>query len=144
LEKIKEIIDVKIPAAIKPGAYIKFTGKGNESSAHHVGDLYIQINVVNSRLYERKGENLYTKANVSLFDMVLWWEITVNHPEGKLKIKIPKGTQIGDMIKISGKGFGSGGIFSKKSDFYVIPQVEIPKKLSKDQENLWNELKKKK
>jgi DnaJ-class molecular chaperone len=68
---VKEILDVKIPAAIRPGAYIKFAGSGNESSAHHVGDLYIQINVINSRLYERKDESLYTKANISLFDMVL-------------------------------------------------------------------------
>ena len=142
LEKAKETLDVKIPAAIRPGAYIKFAGKGNESTSHHVGDLYIQINVVNSRLYERKGENLYTKANLSLFDMVLWWEITVDHPEGKLKIRVPKGTQIGDMIKIGGKGFSSGGVFSRKGDLYVIPQVEIPKKLSKDQEKLRNELKK--
>lgn len=143
LEKMKETLDVKIPAAIRPGAYIKFAGNGNESSAHQVGDLYIQINVVNSRLYERKGDNLYTKANISLFDMVLWWEITVDHPEGKLKIKVPKGTQVGDMIKISNKGFGSGGFLSKRGDLYVIPQVEIPKKLSKDQEKLWNELKNK-
>lgn len=142
LEKIKETLEVKIPAAIKAGAYIKFAGKGNESSAHHTGDLYIQINIVNSRLYERKGEHLYTKANVSIYDMVLWWEITVDHPEGKLKIKVPKGTQIGDMIKISGKGFGTGGVFSRKGDLYVIPQVDIPKKLSKEQEKLWNELKK--
>lgn len=144
LEKIKETLDVKIPAAIKPGAYIKFAGNGNESSGHQVGDLYIQINVVNSRLYERKGENLYTKANVSLFDMVLWWEISVDHPEGKLKIKVPKGTQVGDMIKISGKWFGSSGIFSKRGDLYIIPQIDIPKKLSKEQEKLWNELKSKK
>ena len=142
LEKEKETLEVKIPAAIKAGAYIKFAGKGNESSNHHVGDFYIQINIVNSKLYERKGENLYTKANVSLFDMVLWWEITVDHPEGKLKIKVPKGTQVGDMIKIGGKWFWAGGMFSKKGDLYVIPQVDIPKKLSKDQEKLWNELKK--
>jgi DnaJ-class molecular chaperone len=95
-------------------------------------------------LYERKGDHLYTKANVSLFDMVLWWEITVDHPEGKLKIKVPKGTQVGDMIKISGKGFGAGWFLSRKGDLYVIPQVDIPKKLSKDQEKLWNELKNKK
>lgn len=144
LEKTKELLEVKIPAAIRPGAYIKFAGKGNESSAHHTGDLYIQINVVNSKLYERKGDHLYTKANVSIFDMVLWWEIMVDHPEGKLKIKVPKGTQVGDMIKIGGKGFGSGGVFSKKGDLYVIPQVEIPKKLSKDQERLRQDLKAKK
>jgi len=47
------------------------------------------------------------------------------------------------MIKISGKGFGSGGIFSKKGDLYIIPQIEIPKKLSKDQEKIWSELKNK-
>lgn len=144
LEKVKEILEVKIPAAIKAGAYIKFASKGNESSSHHVGDFYIQINVANSRLYERKWDNLYTKTNVSLFDMVLWWEISVDHPEGKLKIKVPKGTQVGDMIKIGGKWFGTGGMFSKKGDLYVIPQIDIPKKLSKDQEKLWTELKSKK
>jgi DnaJ-class molecular chaperone len=46
------------------------------------------------------------------------------------------------MIKISNKGFGSGGFLNKRGDLYVIPQVEIPKKLSKDQEKLWSELKK--
>lgn len=144
LEKVKEIMEIKIPAAIKPGAYIKFSDKGDESSEQHIGDLYIQINIAPSRLYERKAEDLYVKSNVSLFDMVLGGEIMVDHPEGKLKIKVPKGTQVGDMIKISGKGFGSGGFLSKRGDLYVIPQVEIPKKLSKDQEKLWNELKSKK
>lgn len=144
LDKTKEIIDIKIPAGIKSGAYIKFTSKWNESAGHHIGDLYIQINVAKSKLYERKDDNLYTKIAVSIFDMVLWWEISVDHPEGKLKIKVPKGTQIGDMIKIGGKGFGAGGVFSKKWDLYVIPHVDIPKKLSKDQEKLWNELKSKK
>lgn len=144
LEKVKDTLEVKIPAAIKSGAYIKFAGKGNESTSHHVGDFYIQINVAKSRLYERKEDNLYTKASVSLFDMVLWWEITVDHPEGKLKIKVPKGTQVGDMIKISNKWFGTGGVFNRKGDLYVIPQVDIPKKLSKDQEKLWTELKNKK
>lgn len=144
LEKVKETLEVKIPAGINSGAYIKFAGKGDESSLHHVGDFYIQINITRSRLYERKGDNLYIKANISIFDMVLWWEITVDHPEGKLKIKVPKGTQVGDMIKIGGKGFGTSWFLSKKADLYVIPQVDIPKKLSKDQEKLWNELKSKK
>lgn len=144
LEKVKETLEIKIPAAIKSGSYIKYANKWNEWSGHHVGDFYIQINVANSRLYERKWDNLYTKANVTLFDMVLWWEVSVDHPEGKLKIKVPKGTQIGDMIKIAGKWFGSGGVFSKRGDLFVIPQVDIPKKLSKDQEKLWTELKNKK
>ncbi len=144
LEKIKETLEVKIPAGIKSGAYIKFAHQGNESTGNHVGDFYIQININSSKLYERQGDNLYTKANVSLFDMVLGGEVTVDHPEGKLKIKVPKGTQVGDMIRISGKGFGTGGMFSKKGDLYVIPQIDIPKKLSKEQEKLRSELRTKK
>jgi len=142
LEQVKETIELKIPAAIKSGAYIKFAGKGDESSAHHIGDLYVQINVTPSKLYERRADNLYTKAKISIYDMVLGGEITIDHPEKKMKIKVPKGTQVGDMIKISGKGFGSGGVFSRSGDLYVIPQVDIPKKLSKEQEKLWSELKK--
>jgi DnaJ-class molecular chaperone len=49
-------------------------------------------------------------------------------------------TQVGDIIKIAGKGFGSSGIFGKKGDLLLIPRVEIPKKLSKDQEKIWNQL----
>lgn len=71
LEKTKETLEVKIPAAIKPGAYIKFANKGDESSGHHTGDLYIQINVAPSRVYERKADSLYVKANINIFDMVL-------------------------------------------------------------------------
>lgn len=142
LEEVKETLEIKIPAAIKSGAYIKFAQKWDESSAQHIGDLYIQIHVAPSKIYERRIDNLYTKAKISMFDMVLWWEISIDHPEGKLKIKVPKWTQVGDMIKIGNKGFGSGGMFNRKGDLYIIPQVEIPKKLSKNQEKLWQELKK--
>ena len=144
LHKDKEILEVKIPAGIKDGAYIKYTNKWNDGTSGKAGDLYVQITVANSRLYERKGDNLYVKTSVTIYDVVLWGECSVDHPEGKLKVKIPKGTQIGDMIKISGKWFGEGGIFSKKWDLYVIPKIEIPKKLSKEQEKLWSELKGKK
>ncbi|MFA5747806.1 MAG: DnaJ C-terminal domain-containing protein [Candidatus Absconditabacterales bacterium] len=142
LEKIKNTISAKIPAGIDDGSFIKFAGKGNVGSAGNSGDLYIKINVLKSKIFERKGENLYTKVNLNIFDLVLGGEITVDHPEGKLKVKIPKGTQIGDMIKISGKGFGHGGIFAKKGDMFLIPKLEIPKRLSKEQEQLWSQLKK--
>jgi DnaJ-class molecular chaperone len=66
--------------------------------------------------------------------------VEVNHPEGKLKIKIPKGTQIGDKIKISGKGFGEKGLFKSVGDLYVETKVSIPKRLSKEEESLWKEL----
>ena len=145
LEQAREVVEIKIPAGIREGAYIKFAGKGNDPAwSGRAGDLYVQINISASKLWERKGDNLYVKTSVTLFDLVLGGECSVDHPEGRLKIKIPKGTKIGDMIKIGGKGFGEGWIFSRKGDMYVLPKVEIPKKLSKEQEKLWSELKGKK
>jgi len=140
-EKIRETIDVKIPEGITDGVYIKFAGKGNDGLNGESGDLYIKISIQASAHYERRGDNLYTKVAVSLFDLVLGGEVMINHPEGKLKVKIPKATQVGDMVKISGKGFGKGGMFGSKGDLYLIPKVEIPKKLTKEQEKLWSELK---
>lgn len=141
LERIKETLDIKIPAGIKDGAYIKFTGKGNAGIGDVPnGDIYIQIRINPSKVFERRWENLYSKIDVSIFDLVLGWEVQINHPEWKIKIKIPKWTQIWDMIKVSGKWFGSGWIFGKKWDMYLIPKLTIPKKLSKAEEKLWEEL----
>lgn len=145
LEKHREEIEVSIPAWIKEWAYIKYSGKWNDGMGDgRAGDLYVQIGVASSKLYERKWDHIYVKAPVTIYDIVLWGEVTVDHPEGKLKVKIPKWTQIGDMIKISGKWFGEWWVFNRKWDLYVIPKIDIPKKLSKEQEKLWNELRGKK
>lgn len=80
-------------------------------------------------------------ADISLFDAVLGGEMTVPHPDGEVTVKIPKGLQVGEYIRVSGKGFGEkstrGG---RKGDLVVIPKIKIPKKLSKEQEKLWKEL----
>jgi len=139
-ESKKETIEVKIPDWINDWVYIKFAGKWNQWLNWYDWDLYIKINIQSSNLYERKWDNLYIKVPVTIFDLVLGGEKQITHPEGKLKIKIPKATQIWDMVKISGKGFGRSWLFGKKWDLYLIPKVEIPKKLSKEEEKLWKEL----
>lgn len=139
-ENHKETIEVKIPEGIDDGVYIKFTGKGHQWLNGYDGDLYIKINIQTSPIYERRSDNLYIKVPVTIFDLVLGAEKQITHPEGKLKVKIPKATQVGDMVKISGKWFGKWWIFGKKWDLYLIPKVDIPKKLSKEEEKLWKEL----
>jgi molecular chaperone DnaJ len=106
LEERKEVVEIKIPAGIKDDAYIKYPAKGNAGIGEAPeGDLYLKIRVTSSNKYRRKEDDLYVSAEVSLFDVVLGGEIEVPHPEGKMKVKVPKGTQIGDKIKINGKGF---------------------------------------
>lgn len=143
LEKDKETVEVKVPGGIKDGTFIKFTGKWNAWIwTWHDGDLFIRIDVASSNIYERKWDNIYVKANVSIFDLVLWWEISVDHPEWKMKVKVPKWTQIHDMIKIASKWFWEKWLFAKKWDMYIIPKLDIPKKLSKEEEKLRSQLKK--
>jgi len=83
---------------------------------------------------------LYVKAKVTVFDLVLWWEVEVSHPEWNLKVKIPKWTQVWDKIRISGRWFGEKGVFKSKWDMIVETEVSIPKKLSKEEEWLWKKL----
>lgn len=137
LELKKETLEIKIPAGIKDDAYLKFIGKGNAGVGDaEPGDLYLKIRVSPSTKYRRVQDDIYVKTEVSLFDLVLGGEVEIPHPEGKMKIKVPKGTQFGDKIKISGKGFGAKGLFQSKGDLLVETQVTIPKKLSKEEEKL--------
>ena len=143
LEEKKETLDLEIPAGIKAGSFLKYTWKGDEGIWEvPSGDLYVKINVEESSKYERKQDDLYVKAEVSLFDIVLWGEVEVPHPEGKLKVKVPKGTQIGQKIRVWWKGFWEKKLFNKKWDMIVELQISVPKRLTKEQEKLWKELQK--
>ena len=143
LEVIKEEIEVTIPEGIKDNVYIRHTGKGDDGVAGGAtGDLYVQIKVKPSKIYSRKENDLYLHAEVNIFDLVLGQEITIPHPKGDKTIKIPKGTQISDKIKISKLGFATKWVFSSHGDLYVIPKLHIPKKLSKQEEQLRSELQK--
>lgn len=142
LEDKKEIIQIKIPAGIKDQVYLKYTGKGNEGIWwREAWDLYIKININNSKNFTRQWNDLYTKIPVSIFDLVLWWEHEITHPTGKVKVKIPKGTQVKDKIKISWKWFEQWWVFGKKWDMYIQLDLSIPKKLSKEDEKLRKKLK---
>ena len=143
LQAKKETLDLQIPAGIKSWSFLKYSGRGDEGVWDiPSGDLYVKIEVENSSKYERRQDDLYVKAEVSLFDVVLWWEVEVPHPEGKMKVKVPKGTQIGQKIHVSGKWFGEKWLFNKRWDMIVELQITIPKKLTKEQEKLWKELQK--
>jgi len=143
LEQKKETIEIKIPAGIKDDAYIKYPGKGDDGiGGASTGDLYLKIRITPNNKYRRKENDLYVTADVNIFDVVLGGDIQVPHPEGSMKIKIPKGTQIWDKIRIIWKGFWEKGLFKTKGDMFVETKISIPKKLSKEEEKLRKELQK--
>ena len=68
-------------------------------------------------------------VDVSVFDAVLGTQRDVDHPDGKISVKIPKGLQVGEYVRVAGKGFGEKGLFAKRGDLIVVPKIKIPKKL---------------
>ena len=141
LENVDETIDIKIPAWIKEDAYIKYSWKWDAWIWDAPdGDLYLKIRITANKKYRREGDDLYVKASVSIFDLVLWWEVEVPHPEWKLLVKIPKWTQVWDKIKISWRWFWDKWLFKNKWDMVVETEVSIPKKLSKEEESLRKKL----
>lgn len=91
---------------------------------------------------KRDGEHLIAEIDISIYDAVLGAQIQVEHPDGPLQVKIPKGLQVGEYVRVSGKGFGEKGIFAKRGDLIVKPFIKIPKKLSKEQQSLREQLQK--
>lgn len=141
LEVKKEEITVNIPEAIKDGVYIRHTGKGDAGLGGGTpGDLYVQIRVKATNVYTRKDNDLYVHTPVSIFDLVLGNEISIPHPKGAQSVKIPKGTQVSDKVRVKGLWFGTKGVFHSHGDLYIIPKLQIPKKLSKEEERLRSEL----
>lgn len=141
LERVTEDVEVNVPTWVKDWVYLKMSGRWNAGfGGGPMGDLYLKVSVKPSDVYERKGDDLYANVSMSIFDLVLWGEVTAPHPEGSFNVKIPKGTQLTDLIKVGNKGFGESWVFKSKGSMYIIPQVHIPKKLSKDQEKLRKQL----
>lgn len=142
LEKQQHAIDVTIPAWIKSWSKIRYPGMWNDwKLGGESGDLYVKILIKQSDVWRRDGDNLLVDADITLFDAVLGWEVTVPHPDGDVTVKVPKWLQIGEYIRVSNKWFGEKKLLGGwKGDMIVIPKIWVPKRLSKKEEKLWKEL----
>lgn len=143
LKPEKKTIKVTIPKWIESGQYIKYTGMWNGGIYNGPdGDLYIRINVTKHKIWQRNNDDIISTMGVDIFTLIVWWILLVDHPEGKVEVKVPKGTQPQDVLRVKGKGFGKGGFFDKKGDLLVRLQVNVPTSLSAQQEKLRKELQK--
>lgn len=117
---------IKIPAGVDDGSRIRF------------GDADVIINVVPDKRFKRQGYDVVSEEALSFPEAVLGTEINVETVEGKVKLRIPSGTQPETVIRLRGKGIshvrGSG-----KGDHYVRIKITIPKNLSSRQKELLRE-----
>lgn len=126
-----ERLEVYIPKGVRDGEILKITGKGEASlSGGMPGDLYINIHVSPHKVFRRQEDDIVMALPVKFSQAALGDTVGVETLDGVLKIKIPEGTQSGDILKVRGKGayLPSG---YERGNLLIEIRVEIPRKISK-------------
>ncbi|MFA5871942.1 MAG: molecular chaperone DnaJ [Parcubacteria group bacterium] len=136
-----EKIRIKIPAGIANGQSIRLEGLGESGErGGESGDLYVTVHVKSDKRFSRKGDDVHSNAKISFSQVALGGKIEVETAYGDVKLKIPAGTQSGEIFRIKGKGIKHLGHYGY-GDHYVKIQVVTPKNLSREQKELLEKLK---
>ena len=135
----ERFVPVKIRRGVQNNEKIKITGFGKEGqNGGNSGDLFIKINVENSKNFKLEGANIITTAEITPWEAVLGAKINVNGIEGLSTIHIPVGTQSKERIIIKQKGYINevGG----RGDLIIEIRIVVPKKITNEEIELFKEL----
>jgi molecular chaperone DnaJ len=133
----EEQITVDIPEGVKDGQRLRVGGKGHTARNGNSGDLYVYVTVKPHESLERRNSDLYTTVKIGVGDAALGSKVNVPHPDGKISIDVPEGTQPGQVMRVEGKGMPSGW---GSGDLYAKVDIEIPEKLTEEQREVMEEL----
>ena len=141
---VKEQVEVNIPAGISSGQQVRIQGYGERGeNGGPNGDLYIEIRVRPHKYFIREGNDIYIKVPITSVEATLGTKIDVPTAYGDVELTIPAGTQPNSKLRL--KGYGVKELRSNsKGDQYVEVEVSIPKKLSKEEKELYEKLSQKK
>jgi molecular chaperone DnaJ len=131
---------VKVPAGVDSNSQIRISGEGEagpRGGTH--GNLYVTLDVQPHPYFVREGNDIILELQINVAQAALGDEVQVPTIDGDEKLKIPSGTQTGQVFRLRGKGVP----FLRQSgrgDQVIIARVIIPKKLSEHQRKLFEEL----
>ena len=133
-------LTVKIPAGIATGQQLRLQGEGEAGMlGGPSGHLYVVVHVQEHEFFRRDGINLFCEIPVNFTTTALGGEIQVPTLDGSEPVKVPEGTQTGTTLRLRGKGMpdvnGRG-----RGDLFATVQVQTPRKLTKEQRRLLEEL----
>jgi molecular chaperone DnaJ len=133
-------ITVKIPAGIATGQQLRLQGEGEAGAAGGPpGHLYVVVHVREHEFFRRDGLNLFCEIAVNFTTLALGGEIQVPTLDGTDDVKIHEGTQTGTTLRLRGKGMPDVG-GTGKGDLFATIQVRTPRKLTKEQRHLIEQL----
>lgn len=132
-----ETISIPIPAGVEDGMQLSMRGKGNAGkNGGPNGDLLINIEVTESDHFSRDGQNIIHDLFINFADAALGTSVEVPTLTGKVKIKIPAGTQPGKIFRLRGKGLPAVQGYGGTGDQLIHVNIWTPKQLNKEEKEL--------
>ncbi len=138
--EITRKVQVKIPAGVDVGSKLRLSGEGEAAPTPEgtAGDLYVVINVKPHKFFQRDGTDVICAIDISFIQAALGDEIKIPTLVKDKKLKIPKGTQYGDVFRLKGEGIASLRT-GRRGDQIVKVIVKTPTRLNQKQEKLLKE-----
>ena len=132
---------VKIPKGIRNGEKIRLIGQGKQGhNGGKNGDLLIKINIENDQRFKLKGYDLYTDLLLTPWEAALGTRTIIETIDDETNIYVPEGIQSGEKIRIPNKGYYATK--EVRGDLIAEVKVVVPKHLSKEEKNIYQELSK--
>ena len=133
-------VPIQVPPGVDDHCRLYLSRMGHEGSrGGPSGDLIAEVRGKKHAFFERKGEDLYLVLPLSMWEAALGVEVEVSTLEGKVKVRIPAGTQCGEEIRVSEEGVPSlDGI--GRGDLVISPRIWVPRKVDKKSRELLKEL----
>jgi molecular chaperone DnaJ len=128
-------VQLKVPAGIDDGATIRLREHGEAVANGPKGDLYVHIRVKAHKHFTREGDLILSEEHIGMVDAALGVEIDVDTVDGKVRMKVPAGTQSGTDFKLSGHGVPHVRSDARGPHIVTII-VDTPTKLTKQQKEL--------
>ncbi|MDP8231825.1 MAG: molecular chaperone DnaJ, partial [Candidatus Zophobacter franzmannii] len=133
-------INIKIPAGVEEGQYIRVRGKGNSGlRGAPAGDILVMIREKEDDTFDRDGKDLYMNFPISFSMAVLGTELQIPTISGKIKMKVPHGSQSNKQFRLRGQGMPVVNS-SYVGDLYVTVYVVTPTKITKKEEEIIHRL----
>jgi molecular chaperone DnaJ len=137
----KRKIEVKIPAGVDTGSYLKLSGEGHAGmNGGPNGDLYVVINLKQHEIYRRDGDDVILTLPITMTQAVLGDDIAVPTLYGDYVLKVQPGTQSGDVLEVHGKGFPRPHSPSK-GNMKVVISVETPRGINSKLKDVYKNVK---
>ena len=133
-------LNVKVPPGVDSGDRIRLSGEGEAGAdGGPSGDLYVQVAVKEHEFFQREGKDLYCEVPIGMVEACLGGELEVPTLDGRVKLKVPEGTQTGKLFRMRGKGVVPvrGG---PSGDLLCRVTIETPVNLTAKQKELLREL----